>query len=180
MKYLIIALLLCFTVSVHAQFKTAKLQALGLTCAMCSNAITKSLKTIPFVESVDVDLKNTSYELKFKEGATVDFDVIRKKVENAGFSVGMLTVTADFKEVKVKNDALVLLGGQVFHFVSVKEQVLNGEQKFQIINKFFVPLKDAKKFTTLSKSEVLKTEKAGTEGKNLGVDAGTRVFNVTI
>lgn len=180
MKYLVVVLFLCFTISVHAQFKTAKLQALGLTCAMCSNAITKSLKTIPFVESVDVDLKNTSYELKFKEGATVDFDVIRKKVENAGFSVGMLTVTADFKEVKVKNDALVLLGGQVFHFVSVKEQVLNGEQKFQIINKFFVPIKEAKKYSGLSKSELLKTEKAGPEGKILGVDAGTRVFNVTI
>lgn len=180
MKYLIVVLFLCFAVSVQAQFKTAKLQALGLTCAMCSNAITKSLKTIPFVETVEVDLKSTSYELKFKEGATVDFDVIRKKVESAGFSVGMLTVIADFKDVKVKNDALVLLGGQVFHFVSVKEQVLNGEQKFQIINKFFVPLKEAKKYTSLSKSEVLKTEKAGAEGKNIGVDAGARVFNVTI
>jgi len=180
MKYLMFVLLVCLTVTVHAQFKTAKLQALGLTCAMCSNAITKSLKTIPFVETVEVDLKNTSYDLKFKEGAIVDFDVIRKKVESAGFSVGIFTVVADFKEVKVKNDTLVMLGGQVFHFVSVKEQVLNGEQKFQIINKFFVPLKEAKKYTSLSKSEVLKTEKVGVEGKNLGVDAGTRVFNVTI
>lgn len=180
MKYSISILLIVFTMAVQAQFKTARLQALGLTCAMCSNSITKSLKTIPFIESVEVDLKNTSYELKFKEGATVDFDVIRKKVESAGFSVGMLSVVAEFKDVKVKNDALVLLGGQVFHFVSVKEQVLNGEQKFQIINKFFVPLKEAKKYTALSKSEQLKTEKVGAEGKSLGVDAGTRVFNVTI
>jgi copper chaperone CopZ len=180
MKYIISFLLLVLAVTVQAQFKTARLQALGLTCAMCSNSITKSLKTIPFIESVEVDLKNTSYDLKFKEGEVVDFDMIRKKVESAGFSVGMLTVLAEFKEVKVKNEALIVLGGQVFHFVSVKEQVLNGEQKFQIINKFFVPLKEAKKYTGLSKSEVLKTEKAGAEGKNLGVDAGTRVFNVTI
>ena len=180
MKYSIIALLLLFTVSVNAQFKSARLQALGLTCAMCSNSITKSLKTIPFIETIDVDLKNTSYDLKFKEGAEVDFDMIRKKVESAGFSVGALTVVADFKDVKVKNDALVKLGGQLFHFVGIQEQVLNGEQQLQIINKFFVPQKEVKKYQSLSKSEILKTEKAGAEGKGLGVDAAARVFNVTI
>ncbi len=168
------------TFSASAQFKSARLQALGLTCAMCSNSITKSLKTIPFIEAVDVDLKNTSYDLKFKEGATIDFDVIRKKVESAGFSVGMLTVVADFRDASIKNDALVQLGGQVFHFVGIKEQVLNGEQRIQIINKFFIPLKDAKKFSALSKSEILKTEKAGAAGKNIGVDAAARVFIVTI
>jgi copper chaperone CopZ len=180
MKYSIIALLLLFGITANAQFKSARLQALGLTCAMCSNSITKSLKTIPFIETVDVDLKNTSYDLKFKEGAEVDFDIIRKKVESAGFSVGSLTVTADVKDVKVKNDELVQIGGKLFHFVSVKEQVLNGEQQFQIINKFFVPQKESKKYLSLSKSEVLKTEKAGTAGKGLGVDAAARVYNVTI
>ncbi len=180
MKYSIIALLLLLSVTVSAQFKSARLQALGLTCAMCSNSITKSLKTIPFIETIEVDLKNTSYDLKFKEGATVDFDMIRKKVESAGFSVGALTVVADVQEVKVKSDEVVKVGGQLFHFVGVKEQVLNGEQRFQIINKFFVPQKDAKKYQSLSKSEIIKTEKAGATGKSLGVDAATRVFNVTI
>ncbi|MBX9783474.1 MAG: heavy-metal-associated domain-containing protein [Chitinophagaceae bacterium] len=180
MKNIVLALLLLFTISTHAQFKSARLQALGLTCAMCSNAITKALKTIPFVETVEVDLQNTSYNLKFKEGAEVNFDAIRKKVEGAGFTVGMLSVVAEFKDAKVKNDALLMFGGQVFHFVNVKEQVLNGEQQFRIINKYFVPLKEAKKFQSLSKSEILKTEKAGAEGKALGVDAAARVFNVTI
>jgi copper chaperone CopZ len=180
MKYLFFLLFICCTVTVQAQFKTAKLQALGLTCAMCSNSISKSLKTIPFIEAVEVDLKNTSFNLKFKEGSIVDFDLIRKKVESAGFSVGKFTVVADFKDVKIKNDAMVLLGGQAFYFVSVKEQVLNGEQKFQIINKYFVSQKDAKKYATFSKSEILKSEKAGSEGKNLGLDASARVFNVTI
>lgn len=180
MKYKLVIVLLLLISNVQAQFKSARLQALGLTCAMCSNSITKSLKTIPFVETVEVDLKNTSYELKFKDGASVDFDMIRKKVESAGFSVGMLVVSAEFKEVSIKNDALVMVGGQLLHFVSVKDQVLNGEKSFQIINKFFVPLKEAKKYISLSKSELLKTEKAGTEGKSLGADASARVFNVTI
>jgi copper chaperone CopZ len=180
MKNYLGILLIFISVGLNAQFKSAKLQALGLTCAMCSNSITKSLKTIPFIETVEVDLKNTSYELKFKDGAEVDFDVIRKKVENAGFSVGNFTVVTNFNNVKIKNDALVMVGGQLFHFVSVKDQMLNGEQKVQIINKFFVPLKESKKYASFSKSELLKTEKAGTEGKILGVDASKRVFNVTI
>lgn len=180
MKFIMSLCVLFFSLISNAQFKSANLQALGLTCAMCSNAITKSLKTIPFVETVDVDLKNTSYNLKFKEGVVVDFDLIRKKVESAGFTVGSLKVTAQFNEVNVKDEALFVIGGQVFHFVGVKEQVLNGEQSFQIINKYFVTLKDAKKYQAISKSEILKTEKAGTGGKALGVDAATRVFNITI
>jgi copper chaperone CopZ len=180
MKHVLVVFFVLLVSITNAQFKSANLQALGLTCAMCSNAITKSLKTIPFVEAVDVDLKNTSYNLKFKEGAAVDFDMIRKKVESAGFTVGSLKIIAEFKDVTVKNDALFVIGGQVFHFVGSKQQVLNGEQSFQIINKYFVSLKDAKKFQALSKSEVLKTEKAGPGGKALGVDATTRVFNVKI
>jgi copper chaperone CopZ len=180
MKYFLYLFIFCFSVTAQGQIKNVRLQALGLTCAMCSNAITKSLKTIPFVESVDVDLKNTSYDLKFKDGAAVDFDMIRKKVESAGFSIGKFTVVADFKNVRVSNDEPLLLSGHVFNFVSVKEQVLNGEQKLQIINKYFVPLKDIKKYASLSKSEMLRTEKAGVKGKNLGVDATARVFNVTI
>ncbi len=168
------------SVYANAQFKTATLQAMGLNCAMCSNAITKSLKTIPFIEAVTVDPKNISYELTFKPGAAVDFDIIRKKVENAGFTVGSLTVVADFKELKVKSDTLVMLGSKLFYFVGVKEQVLNGEQRIKIINKYFVGLKEFKKYLSLSQNAILKTEKVGAEGKALGVDAETRVFNVTI
>jgi copper chaperone CopZ len=179
-KIILFSLLFVCRFTADAQYKSATLQALGLTCAMCSNAITKSLKTIPFVEEVKPDLEKVTYELKFKEGADINFDLIRKKVEDAGFTVGSLILTAEFSNTKVSNNQLVMFGGKVLHFVGVDNQMLNGEQKIRIINKYFVPLKDYKKFQALSSSEVLKTEKAGANGKELGTAAETRVYNVTI
>lgn len=179
-KTILFVLLLVNGFTAVAQYKSATVQALGLTCAMCSNAITKSLKTIPFVEEVKPNLEKTNYELKFKAGADINFDLIRKKVEDAGFTVGSLILTAEFSNTKVSNNQLVMLGGQVLHFVGVENQLLNGEQQIKIINKYFVSLKDYKKYQALSKSDVLKTEKAGANGKELGTGAETRVYNVTI
>lgn len=63
------------------------LQASGLTCSMCSNSINKALKTLDFIDKVDADIKNYTFEISFKANSIVDFDKIKKKVEDAGFSV---------------------------------------------------------------------------------------------
>jgi copper chaperone CopZ len=39
------------------------------------------------VDKVDVDIKSQKYNLSFKDGATVDFDLLKKAVEDAGFPV---------------------------------------------------------------------------------------------
>src|ERR1700754_2953222 len=86
-----------------AQFKQTELQASGLTCSMCSNAINKALKTLPFVESVDTDLNRNLFTVTYKKGVPVDFDAVRKKVEGAGFSVANMWVIADLSNVKVND-----------------------------------------------------------------------------
>src|SRR6478735_315736 len=91
MKTIIISLgiviVTCFTSNVQAQFNKAELQASGLTCSLCSNAINKALKTLPFVESVQTDLNKNLFTITFKNGQRPDIDAISKKVEDAGFSV---------------------------------------------------------------------------------------------
>jgi cation transport ATPase len=94
------------SLSLRAQsFKKASLQAAGLTCAMCSNATLNQLKTLPFVDKIDTDLNTTTFILHFKSDVPVNFDLIRKKVEDAGFSVAALKVTAEFNQVSVKADS---------------------------------------------------------------------------
>ena len=63
---ILMALVVLTGFSVHAQFTRAELQATGLTCAMCSNAIYKALMEVPFVESVTPDIKNSGFGIKFK------------------------------------------------------------------------------------------------------------------
>ena len=73
----------------QAQVVQASLQASGLTCAMCAKSVYKNLEALSFVEKIDTDLDNSTFLLNFKEGMRLDADQIRKKVEDAGFSVAL-------------------------------------------------------------------------------------------
>ena len=47
----------------QAQVNKVTLQASGLTCSMCSNAINKALRSLDFVADVDADFKTYSFEI---------------------------------------------------------------------------------------------------------------------
>jgi copper chaperone CopZ len=109
--------LLCIigtTIASQAQFSKAVLQATGLTCAMCNNAINKALQKVTFVESVRSDIKNSAFSIVFKTGADVNIDALKDAVEDAGFSVGSLKLTGNFENVKVGNDQHIKLGSHNF------------------------------------------------------------------
>lgn len=125
-------------VSTKAQFVKAELQASGLTCSMCSFATEKSLKTLPFIDSIGHDLNHTTFILYFKRDATVDLDKIRQKVDDAGFSVAKLLVTFKFEQEKISNNYHYRLDNNLYHFINVKDQVLNGQVVLQIIDKGFI------------------------------------------
>jgi copper chaperone CopZ len=82
----------------QAQVTQASLQASGLTCAMCARSVYKNLEALPFIDSINTDLEKSIFKLNFKEGMEMDADQIRKKVEDAGFSVATLKVTVFFKD----------------------------------------------------------------------------------
>ncbi|HVI45657.1 MAG TPA: heavy-metal-associated domain-containing protein [Chitinophaga sp.] len=168
------------TFSAQAQFRKASLQATGLTCAMCSRATLESLQTLPFVDKIDTDLNNTTFILYFKKDAAVNIDAIKQKVEDAGFSVGKLVMTANFSDVKVQKDAHVSFAGNTLHFMDVKDQVLNGEKDITVIDKNFVSARQFKKFSTETTMPCYKTGMMGDCCKHGSALASTRIYHVTI
>ncbi len=181
MKHFVLALVLLASVQVaSAQYTKARLQASGLTCAMCSNAINKALQTLPFVESIETDLNLSAFEVVFKGGQQVDFDQIRRKVEGAGFSVAQLEVWAQFDGMRVQNDRHLVWGNQALHFLNVKDQVLQGEQKFTLLDKNFVPAKDLKKYSSYTRKACYKTGVAENCCTDDGISPKARIFHVTI
>lgn len=163
-----------------AQFSKADLQATGLTCAMCSNAINKALQKVGFVESVESDIKNSSFAIVFKKDASVNIDALKEAVEDAGFSVGGLRLTGLFNEVKIAPDQHIKIGNSQFHFISVKDQVLNGEKTVTVVDKNFISEKQFKKYSSATKTDCIRTGKAGTCCTKEGLAEGERVFHVTI
>lgn len=181
MKFLlIIATALLCGVSANAQFTKASLQASGLTCSMCSRAVKSELEKVPFVSSVDVDLKTQEYQLSFKKGQPVNFDALSKAVEDAGFSVSGLKVTADVSGVALQKDAHVKIGSQYFHFLNAPNSALKGSTAFTLVDKRFAAPKVAKKWSAASKMECVQTGKAAKCCTAEGVAGGARVYHVVI
>lgn len=181
MQKLIMFLAVAFiSVQSHAQFSKATLKATGLTCAMCSNAINKALQAVPFIESVRSDIKNSAFNIVFKQNADVDIDGVKKAVEDAGFAVGSLQLTGTFNEVNIGADKHVRIGNANFHFLNTTDQSLSGEKTITVVDKDFVTAKQYKKISSASKMSCVQTGKAGSCCTREGMTEGDRVYHVTI
>ncbi|MEO7801831.1 MAG: heavy metal-associated domain-containing protein [Ginsengibacter sp.] len=162
MKTVIIIAAMLLGLYSQAQVKSVNLQASGLTCSMCSNSINKALKTVAFVEKVVPNIKTSTFEITFKPGEEVDFDLLKKKVEDAGFSVSKFLAIVSFNNVAIVNNLPVTVGNKTFRFINVKDQSLTGDKAIRIIDKGFVTPKELKK-TNLS-----------------AAGNGQRIYNATI
>ncbi len=150
LKKIILPVAVFFTIGVSAQeVGKVSLQASGLTCSMCSNAINKALKSLDFVEKVDANIKNSSFEIYFKDSANIDFNKLKMKVEDAGFSVASFTAVINFKGVKMLDDNCVLIGENAFQFINTKEGLISGEKTVKLWNKGFVLAREYKKNSNL-------------------------------
>lgn len=168
------------TTAVQAQYRNLEIQAAGLTCSLCSNAILKALKGLPYVQNVETDLKTNLFSVQLRSGFPVDFDMITRKVEEAGFSVGRMTVEVKFSPAEIKNDAHIVNGNQVFHFLAVQPQKIEGWHKVKLMDKQFVLSAEAKKNSKLTQMACYTTGITGSCCTTGNVPAGRRVYHVTL
>jgi len=180
MKSLLMLFAFFIGMQANAQFSKASLQASGLTCSMCSKAVKAALEEITFVEKVQVDIKNQQYNLTFKSGAAVSFDALSKAVEDAGFSVASLKVTADVNNVTLEKDTHLQIGDQYFHFLNSAGKQLNGVTTFSIVDKSFVSAKEFKKWSSASKLACVQTGKVSACCTKENVADQARVYHVVI
>lgn len=173
-------LLLAQVVLADAQFSKASLQATGLTCAMCSNAINKALQKLPFVESVKADIKNSSFSIVFRSGSVVKLDAIKDAVEEAGFFVGGLQVTGSFSNLNADADGIMRIGNDWFYVLNGTNRLINGEVTFNVQDKSFLTAKSFKKISTTVKAPSLASGKAESDMTKSGVKKGERIYHVTI
>ena len=150
MKNIFLLAAILYSVAANSQVTKVNLQASGLTCSMCSNAINKALRSLDFVDKVDANIKTSTFEITFKQGKNVDFERLKNKVEGAGFSVAAFTATMHFNNIKVKSSEPVVVGDKKLQFVNVKEQTLNGPKTIKVIDKGFVSAKEYKKNSVAS------------------------------
>lgn len=157
-------LLLLFWGQQHgfAQFTQANLQATGLTCALCSKAIHQALEKLPFVQKVSARIKESSFDIMAKPGASIAPDQIRAAVEEAGFFIGALYLTrAEASEPVAFNKPFK--EGQTFF--CVLESTQRGEAKsYQVLNEHFLTEKAYAKISASSLGAMLRQQPVAIDG----------------
>lgn len=167
--------MLFFAANVSAQqISSADLQVTGLTCSMCSNATQKSLETLNFISSVKPDLNKNTFVLTFKKDANINLDMVRKKVQDAGFSVGGLTASFNFNQVKIDDKGQAVVDGTVYRFVNAKSKTLNGTVKASVVDKNFISGSAFKKQATTANSDAYASGTGVVNGKK------TRIYHLVL
>ena len=177
-KWLMAIALLC-SIQIKAQVAGVRIQASGLTCSMCSNAINKSLQSIDYVDRVTANIKESSFDIRFKPSAIVSFDQLKKKVEDAGFFVSQMEVIIVTDRIAISNDAHIDINGTMYHFLNTGDKVIEGETHVRLLDKGFVSAKDFKRNARFTKMNCYQTGYMGSCCKKTPA-ASTRIYHVTI
>ena len=178
-------ILLVFIISGHTNV-TAQLvskvsiQASGLTCSLCSNAIYKALLSIDYVDKIDVDIKDSKFEISFKPHANVSFDDLKNKVESAGFFVATMEATYSLGQLAVKDEDHVQLDGKLFHFMNVGSKTFSSSITLRIIDKGYVTAKEFKKNSRYTQMNCYQSGHIGACCHQDGDRLGARIYHVTI
>ena len=180
MKLLLLSLLLSVGIVSSAQITRVSLTASGLTCSMCSKAVKTALEGVYFVEKVQVDIKNQKYNLSFKEGSHIEIDELGKAVEDAGFSVASLVVSATVGNTLLEKDNHIKIGNSYFHFLNASGQQLNGSTNFTIVDRKFVSEKEFKKFSGLTKMKCVETGKSEPCCTSDNLEKNTRIYHAIL
>jgi copper chaperone CopZ len=174
-KYFSIFFILLVAGNVSAQqISSAEVQVAGLTCSMCSQATEKSLRSLDFIEAVKPDLNRNVFVIDFKKNKVASIDLIRKKVQDAGFSIANMTAVFKFNNLKVDESGQAFAGTDVYQFLNAKSKVLNGEVKASIVDKNFVSGPVFKRNAAQFKTESYASGYGLVEGKK------TRIFHLSI
>lgn len=140
--YLIFSL---FVVHAKAQIEYALVQVNGMTCSACSFAVQQSLQKLAFVKSVDFDLNSKVAKVNFTNGNDVDLNRISAKVQDAGYSVGVL-------QIAISDSSNYIHKGQIISAAHSRFQILNSHSSsasplvLTLVGKNFMDDKTFKKY----------------------------------
>lgn len=147
---------------------------------MCTKAINNALQELPFVQSVQPDISNSSFNVVFKKSPVVNIDKVKEAVEDAGFSVSKMKITANFQDLAIRNDEHVTINGATFHFLNISNQTLRGNREITLVDKNFISTKEFKKYSAATKMACVRTGKAEACCEKGGIKAAERIYHVTI
>lgn len=110
-------LLLCVlyaATSASGQIRQLRIGVDGLTCSQCTRSVEMSLRRLPFVADVRMDLDSTRGTVTLIEGEPLAPDAVARAVSDAGFSLRYLHIILERPGVQARTDSCMPLSGVGF------------------------------------------------------------------
>ena len=79
--------ILLIAAQTNAQIKELLVGVNGFTCSLCAKGVEGQFKALDYVSTVETDLKNTTFTIRFKDKMTVNLKEIMEAVTDGGFTV---------------------------------------------------------------------------------------------
>lgn len=156
MRIILLCVLIFQITGSNAQIHSARMQAAGLTCALCSNAIYQALLNLSFVQEVTPDLQHSSFLIQFKDSVALDPEAIRSKVDAAGFSVAELSFITNQKTLNLRIRDTLNVQGLTFYFLNEIPLADNDSVFIKLVSKGYLTEKGYKQYAGKLES-ILKT-----------------------
>ncbi len=135
--------LFCMTsVKGSCQFKSVRVKITGLTCSLCSKGVESALRKISFIESIDMDLNETTAVVHFNHKSPVDLEMVADKIEEGGFSVSRMEAEYLINGGDIVSDSSITGKDHTLRILKNDKTKLQNLIKFQVIGLKFMKKKD--------------------------------------
>lgn len=140
------------------QIEAATIGINGLTCSQCSRSVEMSLRKLPFVANVVMNLEHTRGVVYFKSDQKIDLNQLADAPSDAGFSTAYVQLKFDFSGIRPGADCFVYRG-KAFYFLQPLTPDHPSVMDFQVIAKGFLPKKEMKNYSLKASGSCLASEK---------------------
>lgn len=158
---------------------SASLKVDGLTCSLCNRSVHEAVTKLDFIGTVAADLANASFTLTFKPGQEIRLDRIARAVQEAGFSVGALTLRLQVAGLQIQEGLHFPISGAYLHFVEMRPQTLDGVVEVQLVDQIFLAASDRSRWAARVSAECYRTGRPAACCPIPDNGASSRIYHVT-
>lgn len=132
--------------NVSAQFQSIEVGIDGLTCSLCVRGVEKSIRKLPYIKEIEVDLAGTNMQIQFEEKEQIQIEKIAKQVVDAGFSVRYVKASLKQDQILQLDSEGFQLGNDLYKWVTSTPKVPNGIFSIQFLGEAFQSKKEFKAY----------------------------------
>jgi cation transport ATPase len=144
---------------VFGQYQKVEVGIDGFTCSMCGMSVENSIRMLPFVSQVDMNLNENRAVIYFRPDREVSILKLAEQVYASGFSVRYIEADYRFSDSGLENFQIVKSGQEEIHLLGIGERRGLGLATIVFLNKKLTSKKNYTRWEEWIKKDIKKNGK---------------------